>query len=167
MASVGDGGVGWFCVAFTPTGPVIVAQEADDSRRTLTGFIRGLQSRYGIDAGHTVVAGFSQGGILSTSVALTAPDTVAGFAVLAGRIPPELEPVLAGRDAMSGLDALVAHGRGDDKLPVAWAERASAWLQRLGVPHVLQLHDGGHALAPPMQAHFLHWLDAPPRRWNR
>jgi predicted esterase len=43
--------------------------------------------------------------------------------------------------------ALIAHGRDADKLPVAWAERAETWLQRLGVPHALRLYPGGHASA--------------------
>jgi phospholipase/carboxylesterase len=165
--SIGEGMYGWFRVGFTSNGPQIVPEEAEDSRLQLIEFIGQLQQHYDVAASHTVVAGFSQGGILSASVALSAPQAVAGFGLLCGRILPELEPALASRDALATLDALIIHGRADDKLPVAWAERADGWLQRLGVPHRLQLHAAGHEFNPAMQADFLDWFGAARQRWNQ
>jgi phospholipase/carboxylesterase len=165
--SIGEGMYGWFRVGFTSNGPQIVPEEAEDSRLQLIEFIGQLQQHYDVAASHTVVAGFSQGGILSASVALSAPQAVAGFGLLCGRILPELQPALASRDALATLDALIIHGRADDKLPVAWAERADGWLQRLGVPHRLQLHAAGHEFNPAMQADFLDWFGAARQRWNQ
>lgn len=165
--SVGDGMYGWFRVGFTPDGPQIVPEEAEASRLRLLEFIGQLQQRHAIAPSHTVVAGFSQGGIVSASVALSAPRAVAGFGLLCGRILPELEPALASREALATLDGLVVHGRSDDKLPVAWAERADAWLQRLGVPHRLRLHAAGHELSAAMQADFIDWFGARQQRWNQ
>lgn len=164
--SVGGDMFGWFRVAFTDEGPQIVAEEAEEARLQLIGFIGQLQRHHEIDPAHTVVAGFSQGGILSASAALTAPESVAGFAVLCGRLLPEIEPLLADGDALASLDALIVHGRKDDKLPLEWAERADAWLQRLDVPHRLRLHPGGHSLTPAMQDDFIDWFEAGHRRWN-
>ncbi len=56
----------------------------------------------------TVVAGFSQGGIMSASVALTRPEAVGGFGILAGRILPELEPAIADPAALRHLRAFIA-----------------------------------------------------------
>ena len=165
--SIGDGMYGWFHVGFTSDGPQIVPEEAEDSRLQLIEFIGQLQRRNGIAPSHTVVAGFSQGGILSASVALSAPQAVAGFGLLCGRILPELEPALASREALATLDGLIIHGRADNKLPVVWAERAGAWLQRLGVAHRLQLHAAGHEFNPAMQADFLDWFGAARQRWNQ
>lgn len=165
--SIGEGMYGWFRVGFTPDGPQIVPEEAEDSRLQLIKFIGQLQQRHGVAPSHTVVAGFSQGGILSASVALSAPQAVAGFGLLCGRILPELEPVLASRDALATLDGLIIHGHADTRLPVAWSERAHAWLQRLGVPHRLQLHAAGHELNPAMQADLLDWLGSARKRWNQ
>lgn len=165
--SVGGDMYGWFRVAFTSDGPQIVPEEAEESRLKLIDFLGQLQRHHHVDAAHTVVAGFSQGGILSASAALTAPDTAAGFALLCGRMLPELEPLLGPPGALSQLDALIVHGRRDDKLPVAWAERADVWLRRLGVPHALRLHDAGHELTPAMADDFVEWFEATQRRWNR
>lgn len=149
----------WFPVTFGTDGPRPDLAAADASRERLAAFIAGRQSATGIDAAHTIVAGFSQGGILSASVALTRPDLVAGFAVLAGRILPELEPRLAPAPALANLRAFIGHGRDDAKLPVEWAHRADAWLARLGVARETRLYPGGHGIGPDMQRDFQAWLD--------
>jgi phospholipase/carboxylesterase len=151
------GQFGWFRVAFTPNGPSIVAEEAEQSRQALIRFVEQLQSTYGIPARHTVIAGFSQGGILSASVGLSAPGRVAGFGVLSGRILPELEPRLAPREQLATLNAFIAHGQYDSKLPVAWAHKADQWLTDLAVPHTTRLYPVDHALSSDMAADFLDW----------
>lgn len=162
--SIADDRFGWFRVGFTDTGPEIVEEEAEDSRLKLVEFIGQLQHRHAIAPRDTTVAGFSQGGIMAASAALTSPDSVAAFAVLCGRILPEIESRLGARDALSRLRALIVHGRRDDKLPVDWAHRAEAWLQRLGVPHAVRLHDAGHEFTPSMANDFLAWLGQSPQR---
>lgn len=150
---------GWFRVAFAADGPRIVATEAEESRSTLVRFVAQLQAAHGIEPGRTVIAGFSQGGILSASVALTVPELVRGFAVLSGRILPEIEPLVAPRLALARLDALVAHGVDDDKLPLVWAERADALLDKLGVARALRLYPGGHQITGEMRADFTDWAN--------
>ena len=155
--ALGPGQYAWFNVAFTPNGPKIQADEAEASRVKLIRFVEAVQAAHGIAPARTVIAGFSQGGILIASVALSAPERVSGFAVLSGRILPELEPMLAPPDRLARLQALIAHGRDDGTLPVDWAQRADAWLDRLGVAHQLRLYAGGHAVSPQMADDFLAW----------
>jgi phospholipase/carboxylesterase len=82
----------WFRVNFTPAGPSIVPEEAEHSRKLLIHFVQQVQTRFGLAAQNTVIAGFSQGGVLSASVALSKPEILAGFGLLSGRILPELAP---------------------------------------------------------------------------
>ncbi len=149
---------GWFPVQFGAQGPVIDAALAESSRRCLLDFLAGQQGRLGIAPERTVIAGFSQGGIMSASVALTSPAAVAGFAVLSGRILPEIEPLIAADVGNAGLQALLLHGRADTKLPFALAEAASARLRRHGVDHELRGYDAGHELTADMAADFSRWL---------
>lgn len=148
----------WFRVAFTASGPSIVAQEAEDSRLALIHFVEHLQATYGIAPSRTAVAGFSQGGIMSASVALTAPHCVAGFGVLSGRILPELEPVLARKDQLTRLSGFIGHGEHDSKLPVSWAHKADLLLNNLGVQHTLHLYPMDHGISATMHTDFLAWL---------
>lgn len=158
--TLGSGQYGWFRVNFTAAGPVIVAAEAEQSRQTLLRFVAQLQSVHDIAPQKTVIAGFSQGGILSASVALSAPDLVAGFGVLSGRILPELEPYIADRAQLKDLRAFIGHGEYDSKLPVMWAQRSDQLLNDLGVDHLTRLYPIDHGISANMQADFLSWLSS-------
>ena len=150
----------WFRVMFTAAGPNINAEEAERSRETLIHFVAQLQRRHGIAAQNTVIAGFSQGGILSASVALTAPESVAGFAVLSGRILPELAPRLASKERLAKLKGFIGHGERDSKLPVQWAHKSDQLLSLLGVAHQLRLYPVDHEISADMHADFLKWTAA-------
>lgn len=149
----------WFPVTFGPDGPRPDLDAAEASRRALAGFIGEMQERLDVPASRTVVAGFSQGGIMSASVGLTLPARVAGFAILCGRILPELRPRLAPAHALARVQAFIGHGRADAKLPVQWAHRADAWLSELGVAHETRLYPAAHEVTPAMADDFLLWLD--------
>lgn len=146
----------WFAVQFTAQGPSINAKQAEVGRLQLLQLVESLQQTRGVLP--TVVAGFSQGAILSASAALTAPHAIAGFGMFSGRILPELEPHIAPANQLAKTQGFVAHGRYDDKLPITWAERAHAWLHQLGVKHELKLYDMGHTLATEELEDFNHWL---------
>lgn len=156
--TLGAGQYAWFRVNFTSAGPVIVETEAEQSRQTLIRFVAQLQQAYGIAPEKTVIAGFSQGGILSASVALSAPQQVAGFAILSGRILPELKPHIADPTQLKNLRAFIGHGEYDSKLPVAWAQRSEQLLSDLGVAHLSRRYPIDHTISAPMQADFLSWL---------
>ncbi len=155
--TLAPGQYAWFPVRFGPNGPQMDFEQAQRSNAALQDFIAVLQARHGIAPDQTIIAGFSQGGIMSASVALTAPALVGGFAVLAGRILPEIEAHAGPAEALRTLDGLVIHGELDDKLPVPWAKRSDAMLTRLGVPHRVLFHGGGHELPPEAQQAFVAW----------
>lgn len=159
--------LGWFREGLSEDGPQVVEDEAEDARNKLVEFLAQLQRRYGVPVSRTVVAGFSQGGMLAAAAALTSPGSVAGFAMLAGRVMPELEPALAPAPELAHLHALVVHGRSDDVLPVQWADRAAGRLERAGIAHELRLYDAGHTLEPDMGDALLRWIGDPARPWQR
>jgi phospholipase/carboxylesterase len=152
------GQFGWFRVTFTASGPNIVENEAEQSRQTLIRFVKQLQLAYGIAPQNTVIAGFSQGGILSASVALSAPERVAAFAILSGRILPELAPHLADKEHLANLRGFIGHGEYDTKLPVMWAHRSDQLLSELGVAHLTRLYPIDHGISAAVQSDFLEWL---------
>ncbi|WP_454719817.1 MULTISPECIES: alpha/beta hydrolase [Cupriavidus] len=149
---MGPSGFAWFPVSFTAGGPVIDAAQAEASRERVLRFLGALPPL------PTVIAGFSQGGIVSASVGLSAPRQVSGFGLLSGRILPEIAPRIAPPEALRTLGAFIAHGRHDDKLPPFWAERADALLGRLGVRHETRFYDMGHELSHAEVADFVQWL---------
>ena len=155
--TLGPGQYACFHLRFTPEGPVINAPEAEAARQLLIRFVASMQARTGVAPASTVIAGFSQGGIMSASVGLSAPGSVAGFAILSGRILPELAPHIATRAQLAHLDVLVAHGSADDVLPVSWAERSDLWLTELGVRHTQRRYACGHTVTSGMAADLAGW----------
>ena len=150
----------WFQVRFTATGPQISPEQAEHSRTLLITLLHQLQQQHGLTPANTVIAGFSQGGIMSASVGLSSPESVRGFGLLSGRILPELEPVLASKERLAQLTVFLSHGEQDNTLPVHWAQRSDALLNELGVPHSLRLYAMDHGISAAMQADFVQWLAA-------
>ncbi|NLP65050.1 alpha/beta hydrolase [Paraburkholderia sacchari] len=156
--TLGPGQHAWFHVRFTAQGPVINAGQADESRTRLRELVRSLARADAPVARPAMMAGFSQGGILSASVALSAPEDVPRFAILSGRILPEIEPHLAPPDRLAQVSAFIAHGQHDDKLPVSFARHADNWLTRLGVVHDTHLYPVGHTLSADIASDFTRWI---------
>jgi phospholipase/carboxylesterase len=155
---LGTSQAAWFRVAFTHHGPKIVEVEAESARQTLIRFIQQVQTEYNIAPKNSVIAGFSQGGIMSASVGLTRPDLVAGFGVLSGRILPELAPHIASSENLKDLKAFIGHGEFDNVLPVMWAEKSKHLLEELNVSFVSQRYPVEHRISSEMQADFLNWV---------
>lgn len=147
-----------FSVSFTANGPKIDTAAAEASRQRLLRFIPELQLRYGVTSDQTLIAGFSQGGIMSASLALTAPKCVRGFAILSGRILPEIEPLIARAEDLQHLSALVIHGKNDDRLPYSWAEKSTGLLQAHGIPSHLLNYGIGHEITHEVATDFASWV---------
>ncbi|SFB00525.1 phospholipase/carboxylesterase [Collimonas sp. OK607] len=154
----GPGQFGWFNVNFTSTGPVINVAQSEQSRQTLVDFIDGLPSVYDIDPNRVWIAGFSQGGILSASVALTRPDKVAGFGILSGRILPEIAPLIGTNVALRKVHGFVSHGVHDGKLTINFARSAQRLLTEKEVRLTYREYDAVHELNETMQRDFCSWI---------
>jgi phospholipase/carboxylesterase len=150
---------GWFQVSFTQAGPAINAEQAERSRQKLVSFIEQLPQVHDIDPDRIWIAGFSQGGIMSASVGLTAPEKVAGFGILSGRILPEVLPSVQPGPALGKVRAFVSHGVQDQKLGIHFARNAKEVLDGFGVPLQYREYEAGHELNMAMLGDFRHWLD--------
>ncbi|HET7457739.1 MAG TPA: hypothetical protein VFJ74_08785, partial [Gemmatimonadaceae bacterium] len=87
-----QGGFGWYRTNFTERGPVMIdPAEAEEGLRTLAEFVPAAARAYGADERAVYLAGFSQGAIMSLALLLTAPELVAGAALMSGRILPGIQ----------------------------------------------------------------------------
>lgn len=150
----------WFQIRPAPEGNVINPVQAEASRSTLIELIPQAAAAYGADPQQVYLMGFSQGAILSASVALTEPDLVAGAVLMSGRILPEILPLLAPRDALAGLPLLVIHGTEDRVLPIAHGRASREMLAKLPVALTYQEFPMGHEITAESFALLNHWLAA-------
>jgi phospholipase/carboxylesterase len=149
---IGPQGFAWYQVNFTSNGPSFDYEQAEASRQLLQGFIEALPPL------PTVIAGFSQGGIMSSSIGVTQPERVKGFALLSGRMLREIDAQIASAERLQSTSAFIAHGQRDGVLPIDWAKEADAWLDRIGVTHETHYYDMAHEIVAEELADFSRWL---------
>ena len=152
------GSYAWFAVTFTPQGPVIDADQAERSRQTLIRFIGAACAAYGADPARVFLMGFSQGAIMSASVALTEPELVAGAVLISGRILPEIRELIAPRERLAGKPLLVQHGTADTVLPIQHGRASRALLEQLPVRLSYHEHPIGHEISQASLGQASAWL---------
>jgi phospholipase/carboxylesterase len=154
------GSYAWFAVQFTPSGPVIDPEQAEASRIALLRFIAEAAAAYGADPRRVYLMGFSQGAIMSASVALTEPEAVAGAVLMSGRILPEIRPQIADAGRLAGLPILLLHGTEDAVLPIQHGRASRDLLGALPVALTYNEYRMGHEVTADSLADVQAWLAA-------
>ena len=119
------------------------------SRKKPQTFLDECIARYPIDAKKPVVLGFSQGGVMSYSLALSQPVRFAALAVLSSWFPKELIPeVSSGNEAIQSLPTLVQHGSQSPLIGLQTARDSVEQLRALRLPLTYHEYDMGHEITP-------------------
>ena len=99
--------------------------------------------------------GFSQGAALAYSMAILHPERINGLAGLSGFLPEGTTTRLSA-NRLNGLPVFIAHGTGDDLVPVDRARAAVAQIEQAGAQVTYCEDDVGHKLS----AKCFHGLEA-------
>jgi phospholipase/carboxylesterase len=156
--TLGPGSYAWFEVDFTAQGPVINPEQAEISRETLITFLNEAITAYGADPERVYLMGFSQGAIMSASVALTQPELVAGVVMMSGRILPEIQPLIAPKEELAGLPFIVVHGTADTVLPITYGRASRELLSSLPVELTYHEYPMGHEVSQESLNAVTTWL---------
>ena len=148
----------WFQVLLDPNNPVINPEQAESSRRAILRFIAEAVDTYQADAARVFLMGFSQGAIMSLSVALTEPSMVSGVVAMSGRLLPEVLPSLAPLEALRRLPILLQHGTADPVLPIHHGRTARDHLATLPVDLTYREYAMGHQVTDESLADAAAWL---------
>ncbi|PCI35374.1 MAG: phospholipase [Flavobacteriaceae bacterium] len=147
--SIGMGAYAWYTIHFdSADGKFSDIPEAIEARNTLATFITQIQEKYNSTPENTFLLGFSQGTILSYSIALNHPEKVKNIIALSGHINPDLMPDDLETKNYKHLDFFISHGSVDQVIPVTWANKAPAFLKQLHIKHCYQEYPVGHGVAP-------------------
>lgn len=157
--ALGPDSYGWYAVDFSSGKPVFDAKQAEDSRKLIIAFIDELHKEHPFDRKRVYLCGFSQGAILSYSVALTRPDLIKGIAVMSGRLLDEVKPMIKTSPDLSRLKVFISHGTQDPVLPLSGAEQADAYLRSLGITTTLRTYPEGHTISAAMLSDLVDWLN--------
>ncbi|MCB9598779.1 MAG: dienelactone hydrolase family protein [Sandaracinus sp.] len=155
--SLGRGARAWFPIPNGARGPEsrrAVQSSIDGSREKLEGVLRTLEHR-GVPSERVVVAGFSQGAMMSLDLALRGPERVRGVGFLSGAPLPDWPMARA-----AGLPVFASHGSSDDILPLAETEPLITRLRAANAEVELETFQGGHSIPREVRTTFLRWLRA-------
>lgn len=101
------------------------------SQAAVEGLIEQEKSR-GIAANRIVLAGFSQGCAIALQVGLRHPEKLAGLLCLSGYVPLHATLTAERHNANHETPIFMAHGRGDQVIPIDRAEISRDFLKTLG-----------------------------------
>lgn len=138
-----------------------------ESLEVLKIFLDDCLKQYPVDAQRLAVLGFSQGGVMAYSLALTDPQRFAGLAALSTWLPRELTPRLNISDDIKSLPTLIQHGTNDPQIEVDRARDSVTRLRELNVPLIFKEYPMGHEIRPQGLFDLSAWLEEKVRAANR
>lgn len=153
---LGAGRYAWYEVDFASGKPQINATQEAKSREAIQHFIRQVKEKYNLDT--VYLGGFSQGAIMSFSIGLTQPESVAGVVGFSGRILQEIRPLVQTNEALKQLKVFISHGTQDSTLPVHYAREAKEYLQEAGVQLTYHEQEMGHQISGEAITKVADWL---------
>lgn len=160
IQDLGMGGHAWYSINFNDTqGKFSDIPEAIEARETIAKFIKEVQLKYNKTPNETFLLGFSQGTILSYSIALNYPELVQKVIALSGHINADLLPDDLETKNYSKLDFFISHGSVDQVIPVEWAKKAPLFLNQLQIKNCYTEYPVGHGVAPKNFYDFKNWIE--------
>jgi phospholipase/carboxylesterase len=151
------GGYAWFEIQWEATGVRSVPEQAIASRDILIETIRMLPDSLGVDPSQILLAGFSQGAMMSVGVALAEPSLINGVISMSGRLVPEFDPEEP-REGISAIPFLVQHGTTDPVLPVAGSRELRERLELFGCEVTYKEYPMAHEISMSRLADVRDWI---------
>jgi phospholipase/carboxylesterase len=129
------------------------------SRGELELFSESCLERYPVDPTKFALLGFSQGGVMAHSLALTHPERFAALAVLSSWLPKELLARLDVSDKVESLPMLIQHGTQDPTIEIDRARDSVQRLRSIKPPLIFREYEMGHEITPRSLRDLSSWLE--------
>ena len=129
------------------------------SVRELEDFIDGLSEAYDIDPARLYLMGFSQGAVMSATMALLKPGAVRGALLHSGYVPANAGLGFS-HEAAEGKPFYLAHGKYDDVIPVTFGRDSHEYLQAANAEVEYREYPIGHTISEESLYDLSEWLSA-------
>jgi phospholipase/carboxylesterase len=129
----------------------------DDAISRLATFIDYASMNEEIDQEQLFLMGFSQGAIVSMTLALTLGNKIKGIVALSGYIPPFVKEEYMINPGEQ-LSMFISHGEYDQILPYEWGKENLDYFTKLGVPVIFKTYQEGHTVTEQNLRDFHSWL---------
>lgn len=129
----------------------------DQAIQQLEAFIHYATEKYPIDMNKRYLLGFSQGAILSMTLALTMGEQLKGIVALNGYVPEFVKTEYPTR-SVEGLSVFVSHGEFDSVFPIRIGQETAAYFQKLTPNLTFKTYPTDHGVSEENQHDFVDWL---------
>ncbi|WP_071393169.1 alpha/beta hydrolase [Bacillus tuaregi] len=129
----------------------------DEGVERITSFIDYAVKEYPVDRSHLYLLGFSQGAVMSMTLALTLGHKIRGIVALSGYIPQfvleeyDIKPV-------DGQSVFISHGEKDPVLPYQWGVAAQEYFNEMKASVSFHSYQEGHTVSAKNQEDLTNWL---------
>jgi phospholipase/carboxylesterase len=155
---LGEDQYAWFSIDFSTGKPVHNKTEALESIPLLKQFMDEAIATFAADTNEVYMLGFSQGAMMSYSIALMHQGFVKGVAALSGRVLREIRPMVPVLDAHKKLRVFVGHGSEDQVLSISHAREAKEYLLTLGITPEYHEYPIAHSISRTELLEVKEWL---------
>ena len=118
----------------------------DEGINKLANFIDYASANYPIDPEKLYLLGFSQGAIVSMTLAVTLGNKIKGIVALSGYIPQFVKEEYM-INVGNHLSVFISHGEFDQVLPYEWGKENVDYFTKLGVPTTFKTYREGHTVS--------------------
>lgn len=131
-----------------------------ESKQQVTQLLNSLCSEHPIQKDKIVVIGFSQGGFMTSILALENPELFAGIGILSGGIPKEAKEGRSLDPKWKDLNLFISHGRQDAVLDYNAAQSDATFLAELDIKVTARWYDSGHTISGQNFQDLYGWLES-------
>lgn len=129
----------------------------DQAVQQLEAFIHYATEKYPIDATKRYLLGFSQGAILSMTLALTMGDQLKGIVALNGYVPDFVKTEYALK-SIQDVSVFVSHGEFDSVFPIRIGHETAAYFENQTSRLTFKTYPTDHGVSEENQRDFVNWL---------
>jgi phospholipase/carboxylesterase len=153
------GGYAWYDIFLdSQNNKISDDQTALERVNELAVFMDQLAEKYLFSNKKMSLLGFSQGAILSYSLALHYPQKFKNVIALSGYINENIMPVQESINDYKNLDFFVSHGIYDDIIPIELARKIPPYLEARKIKYIYKEYPMGHEVNQVCFNDFLLWL---------
>lgn len=146
IREISMGGYAWYDLDFTSGAKMINSDQTIESQKIIMKFLDQIQTKYPFDTNSITLLGFSQGAILSFSLALHHPKRFKKIACLSGYPDPELLKDVNMGDDFSQLEFFFSHGKEDPIIPIQWSRQFKSICEELDLDYEYHEYNEGHGI---------------------
>lgn len=149
----------WYAIDFINMEKFNNIPQGLESRDRLVEFIDAICTQENLDKENVWLMGFSQGAILSYSIAMNFPEKVKNIAILSGYPEPNfIGEEIEIKPEFSNLNFFISHGIEDMVIPVDWARKGQEMLNQLNIKNEYHEYNSGHGINPQNYWDLMNWM---------